>query len=638
MRFLILPLVAALSLPAWASDADIVAARDAVRRNDVPALMTAMAGSQNDLLAPYPAYWQLTRDLDNASDADVRAFMTRWPNSVLAERVRADWLRRVARRGDWSTFAAEIPALPDVALDDELRCQKLTLRVFQSDAAAIAEAKGGRWMIGKLQSPGCETLLGTLVSGGHASEADIWRRARVLMTADRLSAARDLTAGLATPLTQEQQKAAASANPSTPAGAALRLYAVTRLVNSNLAAAEAAMNQIDGRVPAAEASEVWSMIGLRAARRQDVQLAMRAFARTNRSSLDDNQWQWWARSALRAGDWQTLEKVIDAMPDKLAQKGDWRYWKGRALMAQGKPGANGEFVKASNDGNGFYALLAREELGNSMSSPPEKWQPGRKDLARVDASPSVQRALALFQISQVYSRPEFRSDAQREWRFVMRDQDDAFLLASAERASKAGFYEMAIYSADRTDDRHDWEMRYMSPYRDSTRRYARMLDLDEAWIYGLIRQESRFVHMARSGVGAQGLMQVMPATARWIAGKMGVKDYSIMDVDTNIQFGTWYLNYVNQSLGHPVLATAGYNAGPGRARAWRAAVPLEGAIYTETIPFDETRDYVKKVMANAVHYASVFKHTPLTLKARLGIIPASVAPIDGPASAAPDGR
>ena len=94
MRFLILPLVAALSLPAWASDADIVAARDAVRRNDVPALMTAMAGSQNDLLAPYPAYWQLTRDLDNASDADVRAFMTRWPNSVLAERVRADWLRR----------------------------------------------------------------------------------------------------------------------------------------------------------------------------------------------------------------------------------------------------------------------------------------------------------------------------------------------------------------------------------------------------------------------------------------------------------------------------------------------------------------------------------------------------------------
>jgi len=154
---------------------------------------------------------------------------------------------------------------------------------------------------------------------------------------------------------------------------------------------------------------------------------------------------------------------------------------------------------------------------------------------------------------------------------------------------------------------------------------ARQQQLDDAWVYGLMRQESRFVTNARSSVGASGLMQLMPATARWVAKKIGLKDYDhgqVTNTDTNVLLGTSYMRMVMESLdNHPVLASAAYNAGPGRAQKWRAAKPIEGAIYAETIPFSETRDYVKKVMSNSVYYASLFNNgRPQSLKSRLGVV------------------
>jgi soluble lytic murein transglycosylase len=142
-------------------------------------------------------------------------------------------------------------------------------------------------------------------------------------------------------------------------------------------------------------------------------------------------------------------------------------------------------------------------------------------------------------------------------------------------------------------------------------------------VLGLVRQESRFNTEARSSAGAAGLMQVMPSTARYVAARMGMRNYrpkSVTEIETNVTLGTGYLRLVMQQLGHPVLASAAYNAGPSRARRWRDDKPLEGAIYVESIPFPETRDYVKKVMSNAVYYSAVLEKKPVTLKSRLGVI------------------
>ena len=170
-------------------------------------------------------------------------------------------------------------------------------------------------------------------------------------------------------------------------------------------------------------------------------------------------------------------------------------------------------------------------------------------------------------------------------------------------------------------------MRYPTPYRDLIRPAAEDQGIDESWVYGITRQESRFMHYAKSGVGASGLMQLMPATAKWIAKRAGVINYHngmIKELGTNVALGTYYLRYTLELMNdQAVMATAAYNAGPSRAKKWMANVPLEGAIYAETIPFNETRSYVQKVMANAHIYAHRLGLKSHSLKLRLGIIPAN---------------
>jgi len=162
------------------------------------------------------------------------------------------------------------------------------------------------------------------------------------------------------------------------------------------------------------------------------------------------------------------------------------------------------------------------------------------------------------------------------------------------------------------------------PFRDTVVKRSQAVNLDPSYVYGLIRQESRFVMDARSGVGAAGLMQVMPATARWTAKKIGLSGFSpdqLSDRDTNITIGTAYLKLALDDLGGSMaMAAAAYNAGPSRPRAWRNGPALDAAIWTENVPFNETRDYVKKVLSNSINYAAILTGQPQSLKSRLGRI------------------
>jgi soluble lytic murein transglycosylase len=203
---------------------------------------------------------------------------------------------------------------------------------------------------------------------------------------------------------------------------------------------------------------------------------------------------------------------------------------------------------------------------------------------------------------------------------------DRQLLAAAEYARSVNVLDRMISTSDRTREEFDFTQRFPAPHRTELTQNARAAGLDETWVYGLIRQESRFIQDIRSSAGAQGLMQLMPSTARFMARKVGMSDFAparINEIDVNLRLGTGYLRMVLDDLdGHPVLATAAYNAGPGRPRLWRSSLtrPVEGAIFAETIPFNETREYVKKVMSNSVYYAALFENKAQSLKARMGTI------------------
>jgi soluble lytic murein transglycosylase len=210
-------------------------------------------------------------------------------------------------------------------------------------------------------------------------------------------------------------------------------------------------------------------------------------------------------------------------------------------------------------------------------------------------------------------------------------------MAAAELACNREIWDRCINTSDRTRQEIDLYQRYPLPFRRDIIAAAREVNLDPAYMFGLIRQESRFQISARSVVGASGLMQVMPATADWVARRLGMTDYRndlITDPNTNLKLGAGYLKLVLDDLGgSQPMAAAAYNAGPGRPRRWREGPRLEAAAWAENVPFNETRDYVKKVVTNATLYGHVMNGTPLSIKNRLG------API-GPraATAPPDNR
>ncbi|MNI41847.1 Soluble lytic murein transglycosylase precursor [compost metagenome] len=295
------------------------------------------------------------------------------------------------------------------------------------------------------------------------------------------------------------------------------------------------------------------------------------------------------------------------------------YWKARGLAATGRKDEANAMYASIADRFDFYGQLSSEELGRRINVPPRPAPITDSEIAEARANPGLQRAVQLFRLG-------WRGEAVPEWNYTLRGMSDRQLMAAAELARAENIYDRVVNTSDRTEKEFDFTQRFIAPFEGRVTAKANAIALDPAWVYGLIRQESRFIMDARSHVGASGLMQLMPATAKWVAGKIGMTDFtpsSVNDFDTNTVLGTNYLNMVLRDLdGSQMMASAGYNAGPRRPQNWRSTFshPVEGAIFAETIPFNETRTYVKNVMSNAVYYAAMFSGQSQSLKERLGSI------------------
>jgi soluble lytic murein transglycosylase-like protein len=397
------------------------------------------------------------------------------------------------------------------------------------------------------------------------------------------------------------------------------LFALERLAKQSTDQAAARWANLAGYFPVNEQHYFYGRLGYQAARNLDAR-ALQWYKAAADTPLDDRQAAWRVRAALRAQDWPEVLIGVNAMGEQQHEDA-WQYWKARALHSLGKTVEAREIFARLSGNINFYGQLAGSELADTpvMSEMTPTYKPGQQAVAKMSAVPGIQRTLALYRMG-------LRSDALEEWRWALRNFNDRELLTAAEIARRNEMYDRAIGAADKTVNLHDFSLRYLAPYRSELQEHIREHGLDEAWVYGLMRQESRFATIAKSETGASGLMQVMPSTARWVANKLGLKSYRkelIHQLDTNMRIGTYYMKSVlSRSENNPVLASAAYNAGPSRALQWRADKPLEGAIYTETIPYEETRDYVEKVMSNTVYYADQFGDPPRSLKQRLGIVPA----------------
>ena len=645
---LVLVLVLAASLlsavpaaRAQGGDSAVVEAREALRKKDRNRLAAARAAAlaERHPLAMWTDYFELSNRLADATQDELTAFFTRWSGTYVEDRLRNDWLLELGKRRDWVNFALEFPRF---RMNDDREVSCYAMLLDQQAGKDVRDAALAAWLAQREADDGCALLAAQLVDAKVFTAADVWRKARAAAESNRPRAVRQAVMLLS--LAAAGNAADGMDNPAryltlrpTLAGrtdAELAALALARLAATDTEFAAAQLTERwDRALPADLAAWCWAAVAKQAALRllpEAPDHFQRAALRTAKDGatleLPDDTLAWKVRTALRADNgrarWQQVVQAVNAM--SLAEQRDpaWVYWKARALQALAKDSQDGdpmralaqELLSGIADQFHFYGKLAADNLGQAVQLPARPLPPTAEERDAAATHPGLARALQLIALG-------LRNEGVREWNYSLRGMADRELLAAAQLACDREVWDRCINTSERTRTEVDMAQRFPTPFRKEVQAAARDIGLDPAYVFGLIRQESRFVLNARSTVGASGLMQLMPATARWTAKKIGL-DYSadlITDRDTNLKLGTTYLKFVLDDFsGSQALAAAAYNAGPGRPRKWREGPVLEPAMWAENIPLSETRDYVKKVLSNTAYYAALMNGQVPSLKARLG--------------------
>ena len=602
-------------------DDTFLALREAARRDDLSAVVMLADRLPNYTIPSYVDYYRLKARLRDAAPEELRAYLTRYDGTAIADRLRNDWLLELGRTRNWALFDQQYPQF---ALNDDMqvKCYALLSRAIKGQPVA----EDARSLLTAAQNYGeaCPALIVTLLQNGQFNVNDVWAQMRLAAEAGNTSVVRRIVLLAEVPETlilQALDRPDAVLARGVGAGRGAHeafLIALGRSARSNVPAAVNALQAASAQLSVQERALGWAQIGLQAA----IKLAPEApqyWQRAQGAPLSPDGYQWQVRSLLRAGDWPAVRAAIEAMPPALRTDSTWTYWHGRALQAEGRSQDAQLVFQSISAVRGFYGQLALEERGQKIVLPAAPPPVTAEELAPMAANPGFRRAMKFFDL-------DLRFEGYREWNWELRSMNERQHLAAAEFARRSNLLDRMVNTSDRTQVALDFTQRFPSPHADIMRANAIPLGLDVAWVYGLIRQESRFIMNARSHVGASGLMQLMPSTASFVARKIGMARFTadqVNDIPVNIRLGANYLKMVLTDLdGSQALATAAYNAGPGRPRAWRATLtrPVEGAIFAETIPFPETRGYVKNVLSNATYYAALFDNQPQSLKARLGTV------------------
>lgn len=596
---------------------------------------------QNDVLGYYPEYWKLNTNLGFQPTASIVSFAQRYPQSAMAEKLAADYVEEKVKQAD---FASAQPVLSYVTNPDQAEnCALAQVRARSGDALVFAEYKDV-WLATESQPESCLGLGRMMLSSPLMSAQDkqqrLWVQLRSGLSGQALATAQTLDLNLS--LAQLNQIQANplnylwSAPKTNDADYAYLIFALGRLANNDLSNAFSNVQRVAQGTPQNVQKYLYRTVayigGTTVMKNNFNREVLQYFDASYGYPLSPEEAEIYARQAIRFGAWESLIRAIDSMTVTQKQEDRWQYWLARASEQRGdsasKATAQQIYRKLAQAGDDYHNLLAKDRLGERYNHQPYDDQPTASDLRRLDQNIHFNRA---FTLRRINANPTYTN---REWNWAVRQaylqHDDGLLLAAAKRAHDMGWYDRAIYAADRTTNKHNDTYRYVTPHKTNVVSHSYNAGIDPAWAYGLMRQESRFVTSARSHVGAGGLMQIMPDTAKLIARQMGetYNPAALNEMNTNIRYGTFYLSMIQGQLSNnPVLATAGYNAGPNRARRWQPDYQsISADQYTETIPLLETRDYVKHVMTNATHYGVILGQGAQSLSQRMKVIPMRTSP------------
>jgi soluble lytic murein transglycosylase len=557
-------------------------------------------------------------------------FLTRYEGLGFARGLRLRWARSLASRGEWarfqSVYESHLAAREDTALD----CLALQGRLALGPDEALAGDALGYWLSAFSQPKECDPVFEYLGDIDAITPAIRHERITLALEAGQVQLARYL----AKPLPDtERQRIERWARMQKDPGAALRdpskfedvdddrrlvAYGLKRLARRDPVRAEERLEVYAGRLLSDdEAAAVRRNVALTAARR---------FLPEARGLLGDPVFgedalvtQWRVRLALRDLDWPAALDGITALPAEEREQDNWRYWWARALDETGRRKEAAPQLERLAAERHFYGFLAADRLGTDYAFGHAPTPPDEKMIKAIATRPEIVRTRELY-LTRLYGR------GRVEWTAAMTALTDEERAQASILAHRWGWHSRAIRTASRHGLDNDLELRFPTPWEEHFRHLSKRVSIDPTWAYGVARSESLFMPDVASHAGAIGLMQLMPATGKETARKNGIRyenRWSLMDPAKNIALGTSYLaEMLARFDNNRVLATAAYNAGPHRVVRWqpeRAGMPA--AVWVESVPFKETRDYVRRVMAAETVFAWRMEGSTSRLSDRMPPIP-----------------
>ncbi len=607
-------------------------AESALRKRDMKRFRRLRDALVDYPLYPYLEFTELSRRLGTASRDEIETFLERYSDTPLAWQLRRTWAKLLARRGHWESFLDVYENSDDATM----RCQWLRALINANQADKAMPHVEAMWLVGRSQPPACDPVFKAWRSAGYLNRDLVWQRIELAIRAGRPSLASYLSRFLDAeeqPLVKEWLRVrkqpvrvtqVARLDGDAEIIETILVYGIERMARRDPELAAGTWERLRTRFAfsGTAVASVHRRLGLSYAfaRKAEALYWLNTIAE---SEMDDRAREWRILSSLNQGEWrQALEHLLTVQGGKKARTPSsprWRYWMARTLESlEWHDDADSIYAELARE-RSYYGFLAADRIERDYRLNHRTLEYGDHELRLLAAQPGAMRARELHSLG----RP---INARREWRMFTRGMSDEELARAAKLADSWGWHGRAIMTVARTPHLDDLEMRFPLAYHDRVLEQARAKDLDPAWMYAIVRQESAFIADARSPAGALGLMQIMPGTGRKIGRSLEkpLKNREqLLDADISLEFGSTYLRTLLDQLNeHPVLAAAAYNAGPHRVERWRPAERNVSAdLWIENIPYRETREYVRRVITYTAIYEQRLGRKSVRLSERLVPIP-----------------
>lgn len=561
---------------------------------------------QDHPLTQYLEAGWIQKRFSRKPEENLQSFFSRYPDTPASNKLRSQWLEFLAAKQDWTTFAQYyVPS-------HSLNMQCIYVRALDATGQTEQAQRLGEalWLTGRSLPKSCDTVFKNWQKSGRLTSQLVWQRAVIAWNTRNKQLARYLARQMSkndaqafrvyTELWLSPEKLGNDKRLKSLASPAPDLL-FERFAKLNPGAAQTLLSDVSfNNLLSAQSIENSQSLLIYQSARKPLNDGYLWFQEARKAELlDQNLYETFLSSAIKEQNWPFYVFLFNSSGQSITTQARWLYWQGRALQFMNANAQDSlKYFRLAAEERDYYGFMAAQWLGKAPNMNHEPVDVPANIMQATRHNPGVLRALAFYRLNRI-------TEARREWYSTSEKANDMERAALAAIAGEEQWYDRAILTLAKAKNWNDLELRFPLLHRNTIEQVAEKMRMDTRWIYAITRQESCFQTDARSPVGATGLMQLMPATARMVSRQFQIpyKQQKLLEADYNLQLGSRYLKtLLNQFNGNRVLATAAYNAGPGAVKRWLKNYDGPLDVWIEKIPYNETREYVQRVLTYGAIY------------------------------------